>query len=156
MEITRLDQLDVTKKYTYADYLKWKIQERIELIRGYVWEMSAPNRRHQRIAGDFYGYVWNYLRNKPCQVFSAPFDVRLPRIDKATNESIITVVQPDVCVICDLNKLDMAGCIGAPDWVIEVLSKGNAREIHCLRRSWRARILDCTTRIRQHSGVLTQ
>lgn len=93
MEITRLDQLDFTKKYTYADYLEWKIQERIELIRGYVWEMSAPNRRHQRIAGDFYGYVWNYLRNKPSQVFSAPFDVRLPRIDKATNESIITVVQ---------------------------------------------------------------
>ncbi|WP_460673321.1 Uma2 family endonuclease [Larkinella ripae] len=129
MEITSLDQLDLTRQYTYADYLTWRVQERLELIRGYIWKMSpAPSRRHQQIVGNFYGLIWSHLKGKPCQVFMAPFDVRLPRTNKITNESIITVVQPDVCVICDPAKLDDAGCLGAPDLVIEVLSKGNTKK----------------------------
>jgi Uma2 family endonuclease len=57
-----------------------------------------------------------------------PFDVRLPRKHKVTNEDITTVTQPDLCVVCDAAKLDKAGCIGAPDWMIEVLSKGNTKK----------------------------
>jgi Uma2 family endonuclease len=129
MEITSLDQLDLTRQYTYADYLTWRVQERLELIRGYIWKMSpAPSRRHQQLVSNFHGIIWNYLKKQPCQVFIAPFDVRLPRTNKMTNEAIITVVQPDLCIICDRAKLDDAGCLGAPDLVIEVLSKGNTKK----------------------------
>lgn len=129
MPITSLDQLDLSKQYSYADYLTWRLQERIELIRGYIRKMSpAPSRRHQMLLGNFHLPVKSYFRHQPCQVFLAPFDVRLPRKHKITNHDITTVVQPDLCVICDPTKLDDAGCVGAPDWVIEILSKGNTKK----------------------------
>ncbi|WP_138992411.1 Uma2 family endonuclease [Larkinella sp. C7] len=129
MEITSLDQLDLTRQYTYADYLTWRVQERLELIRGYIWKMlPALGCRHQPLVGKFYLPFGNYMKGKPCQVFMAPFDVRLPRKNKPTNETITTVVQPDLCIVCDPAKLDDAGCIGAPDLVIEVLSKGNTKK----------------------------
>jgi Uma2 family endonuclease len=116
--------------YTYADYLKWTIQERLELIKGKVFRMSpAPNRKHQQLSANLFGLLWLFLRNQPCQVFSAPFDVRLPRKSKK-DEDITTVVQPDICVICDASKLDDRGAIGAPDIVVEILSPGNnAKEL---------------------------
>lgn len=126
--ITSLDQLDPNKQYTYADYLTWQFSDRVELLWGYIREMAAPNRRHQKIASDLHGNIWTYLRGKACQVYQAPFDIRLPRKHKVTNEEITTVTQPDLCVICDLAKLDNAGCNGAPDWIIEVLSKGNTKK----------------------------
>ena len=116
--------LDVNKIYTYADYLKWKIEERLELIKGKIFEMSAPNRVHQEISSFIHVSLGNYLRGKTCKVYSAPFDVRLPRKSKDDIE-IITVVQPDLCVICDPSKLDYKGCIGAPDIVVEILSPSN-------------------------------
>lgn len=128
MEITSLDQLDPTQQYTYADYLTWQFEQRVELIRGYIREMSAPNRRHQRISGNLALAFGIYLKGKSCQLFIAPFDVRLPRIDKKTNEPITTVIQPDLCIICDLTKLDDAGCLGAPDLVVEILSRGNSKK----------------------------
>ncbi len=113
-------------EYTYADYLKWTIEDRLELIKGKIFKMSpVPNLVHQRLSGDIHGIIWSFLRDKKCQVFSAPFDVRLPRKSRA-NEDIITVVQPDICVVCDPGKLDDKGCIGAPDIVIEILSPGNS------------------------------
>ena len=123
--ITSLDQLDPNQQYTYADYLTWRFSERVELLWGYVRQMAAPNRKHQRLVSNLHGNVWNYLRGKTCQVYQTPLDVRLPRKHPETNEDILTVVQPDLCAICDLEKLDDAGCIDAPDWVIEILSKGN-------------------------------
>lgn len=112
-------------KYSYADYLKWNLDEMVELIKGRVFKMSpAPNRVHQALSWQLSGMLYNYLKGKNCQAFSAPFDVRLPLKSKK-NEDIHTVVQPDICVICDLSKLDEAGCIGAPDLIIEILSKGN-------------------------------
>jgi len=128
LEITRLDQLDRTQQYTYADYLRWQIEDRLELIRGYVFEMASPNRRHQRILGNLFVNTANYLKGKTCEVYQAPFDVRLPRHNRKADEKVFTVVQPDLCVICDPEKLDDAGCIGAPDWVVEVLSKGNSKK----------------------------
>jgi Uma2 family endonuclease len=117
--------LDINKTYTYADYLKWKFEERVELIKGKIFKMSpAPNLIHQRISGELYGQLWSFLKGKPCRVFSAPFDVRLPRKSK-DDKDIITVVQPDISVICDLSKLDDKGCLGAPDIVIEILSPSN-------------------------------
>jgi Uma2 family endonuclease len=113
--------------YTYADYLRWTIEERLELIKGRIFRMSAPQRIHQRIVGNIYADIHQFLKGNPCQVFVAPFDVRLYR--KSTDDTdIMTVVQPDVCVICDPAKLDRRGCIGAPDIVVEVLSPGNNRK----------------------------
>lgn len=117
--------LDINKTYTYADYFKWKFDERVELIKGRIFKMSpAPNRMHQRLSGAIYNQLYNFLKGKKYEVYSAPFDVRLPRRSKE-DKDIVTVLQPDICVICDPEKLDDRGCIGAPDLVIEVLSPGN-------------------------------
>jgi len=126
----RFADLDLNKTYTYADYFKWKFEERVELIKGKVFKMSpAPNRAHQKLAGHIYRRIGNFLEGNPCEVYTAPFDVRIPRKSK-NDKDIITVLQPDVCVICDLTKLDFHGCIGAPDLVVEVLSPGNnAKEL---------------------------
>jgi Uma2 family endonuclease len=114
--------------YSYADYLSWTMDEMVEIIKGRVFKMSpAPKKIHQKISWRLSGLLYNYLKDKKCQAFSAPFDVRLP-VKSIKNEEIFTVIQPDICVICDLEKLDDAGCIGAPDLIIEILSKGNNKK----------------------------
>lgn len=126
----RFAELDLNKLYTYADYFQWRFEERVELIKGRIFKMSpAPNVRHQRICGEVYGQLWSFLKGKKCEVFVAPFDVRLPRKTNDDKE-IITVLQPDICVVCDPAKLDKRGCLGAPDIVVEILSPGNnAKEL---------------------------
>ena len=127
MEITRLSQLDLTKSYTYADYFSWKFEDRVELIKGKIFSMSpAPSRKHQEISQFISNEVYNFLKNQPCKVFSAPFDVRLQRIKD--DKKVHNVVQPDICVICDLSKLDDRGCSGAPELIIEILSPGNTKK----------------------------
>ena len=126
MIITNFDELDPSATYTYADYLKWQFDERIELIKGKIFRMSpAPATRHQLCVGEIYRYLGNYLYRKSCKVFVSPFDVRLTPLKKQESNKIYTVVQPDVCVICNPEKIDSKGCIGAPDLVVEVLSPGN-------------------------------
>jgi Uma2 family endonuclease len=128
--ITRLSQLDMNATYSYADYLIWKLKERVELIKGKVMAMSpAPNRYHQKVSGNLYGKLFNSFDNHPCDLYSAPFDVRL--LDKkksTTDKEVYTVVQPDLCVICDKSKLDDRGAFGAPDLVVEILSPGNSKK----------------------------
>ena len=128
--VKNIDQLDFTKQYTYADYLTWGFDERVELFRGWINRMSpAPLVSHQRISLKLSVQIDLYLTNKKYEVFAAPFDVRLTNKRKSLpNKSITSVVQPDICVICDLDKLDEKGCVGAPDWVIEILSPGNTRK----------------------------
>ena len=123
--ITSLDQLDPNGTYTYADYLLWQFTERVELLRGKIRQMAAPSMKHQRISIRFSRILANALWQTPCQVFAAPFDVRLTRTRE--DKDVITVVQPDLCVICDSAKLDDRGCNGAPDLIIEILSPGNSR-----------------------------
>lgn len=124
--ITHIDQLDLQGTYSYADYLHWKLEEYVELFRGKVMRMSpAPLRDHQRIAGRMFSDIEQYLRRKTCEVYIAPFDVRLPKKGNVADESVYTVVQPDLCIICDPLKLDRRGCIGAPDTMIEIVSRGN-------------------------------
>ena len=124
-EIMQLSDLDLSKTYTYADYLQWKFDERIELIKGRIFKMSpAPSSDHQEIVGNIYFAFKFYLLKKHCKVFIAPFDVRLTK-KSLLNEEVTTVVQPDICVVCDRRKIDKAGCIGAPDIVVEILSPGN-------------------------------
>ncbi|MDR2608684.1 MAG: Uma2 family endonuclease [Treponema sp.] len=120
-----------TSRYTYADYSAWETDKRYEIINGEAYMMSAPSVNHQIVSGELFGQFWNFLKGKPCQVFAAPFDVRLfPRDD----ESDDTVVQPDLLVICDASKIaDGKACRGAPDMVIEILSPSNT-EIPLLRK----------------------
>jgi Uma2 family endonuclease len=127
--ITSLNQLNAEGYYTYADYLMWEFQERVELLRGRLSKMAAPNVKHQKISVNLTVCLANTLKNKPCNIFAAPFDVRLPLPpQKMTSKKTDTVVQPDLCVICDESKLDEQGCIGAPDLVVEILSPGNSKK----------------------------
>jgi Uma2 family endonuclease len=122
--IVDYSQLDLSKSYTYWDYLKWQFADRVELIRGRIVKMSpGPNVNHQSLVTNVFGRLWTVFSNEPCRVFVAPFDVRLP---VSFGKKDTTVVQPDLCVICDSSKLDKQGCNGAPDLVVEILSPGNA------------------------------
>ena len=126
MEVMQLSDIDLNKTYSYADYLKWTFEDRLELIKGKVFKMTpAPASKHQRISWVISGELYHFLKDKSCEAYSAPFDVRLPRRNGDGDQQIFTVVQPDVCVICDPAKVDKRGCVGAPDIVVEILSPGN-------------------------------
>ena len=125
--ITDINELDRDKTYSYADYLTWQFQEKLELIKGKIFKKSpAPSTNHQRISMELAGILYNFFKPHQCNLFAAPFDVRLIDKKKSTiDKEIFTVVQPDLCVICDETKIDERGAIGAPDLVIEILSPGN-------------------------------
>ncbi len=111
------------RKYTYKDYLSWPDEERWEILEGEAWDMSpAPTSKHQKVSGEIFGNFWQYLQGKPCQVFPAPFDVRLVKDHLTDQQYIYTTVQPDISVICDPSKIDEKGCLGAPDLIVEILS----------------------------------
>ncbi|MFM9944584.1 MAG: Uma2 family endonuclease [Bacteroidia bacterium] len=123
--ITDYFKLDLNGTYTYSDYMLWHFKERVELIRGKIFKMSpAPNTNHQRLSFNLTTLFDSKFKGHKCQIFFAPFDVRLPVKSILKNT---TVVQPDLCIICDESKLDEQGCNGAPDLVVEILSPGNAR-----------------------------
>lgn len=128
--ITDLSQLDLNKTYSYADYLTWQFDEMVELIKGKIVQMApAPNVRHQSISSDLGRVLLNYFHRKKCRLFFAPFDVRLYDRRKSIllSKDIYTIVQPDLCVVCNPEFLDKKGCNGAPDWIIEILSKGKSK-----------------------------
>ena len=130
-KITDLSQLDPDGYYSYADYLTWSLDQAVELIRGKIVAMSpAPTSDHQSISRNLLLSIGNYLHKKPYKVFHAPFDVRLYDRKKSlvANREIHSVVQPDLSVICDTAKIDAQGCLGAPGWVIEILSRGNSKK----------------------------
>lgn len=134
--ITSLDQLDFNKTYSYADYLTWQFDGFVELIKGKIFPMSAPSRLHQKISMNLSKLLKTYIDDNylECEIYAAPFDVRLfrnpnesleTRLNK-TDKEVYTVVQPDICMICDLEKLDDKGCNGAPDLIIEIVSEKSA------------------------------
>ena len=128
--ITDLAQLDPNGSYTYADYLTWQFTELVELWRGkLIRRMSGPTDAHQIVAGELYRRISNLLYRQPCQVRIAPYDVRLVKLGTPphpADAAVRTVVQPDVCVICDPAKIEKRGCLGSPDLIIEVTSPGTA------------------------------
>jgi Uma2 family endonuclease len=127
-EISQLSEPDFSLEgYTYANLLTWNLDEMVELIKGKIYKMNTPMRLHQKVSGALFYKLYQFLEGKSCEVYDAPFDVRLPVKGKKDHQ-INTVVQPDICVICDPTKLDAAGCIGAPDLVVEILSIGNNRK----------------------------
>ena len=130
-KITHISQLDLNGTYTYADYLTWQFDEALELIKGKIMLMSpAPNVTHQSVSMHLSGILYPFFKHIDCRLFAAPFDVRLYDKNKSevATQDIYSVVQPDLCVICDHNKLDALGCSGSPDWIIEILSKGNSKK----------------------------
>ncbi len=121
-------QATYEKEYTYADYLTWQFDEMVELIRGRIFRMSpAPTSFHQKVSAVIFGEIYGYLKNKNCNVFAAPFDVILP-IGNKVNEKSTTVVQPDICVICDTSIIKRRGCFGAPDLIVEILSPSTSKK----------------------------
>jgi len=106
--------------FTYAEYLRLQLEGYYELLRGYLVKMPSPVDGHQVVTGWFHAELYQALKGTQCQVRIAPYDVRL---FPAEDHEQYTVVQPDVCVICDASIIERRGCHGAPDLVIEVLSK---------------------------------
>ena len=116
--------------FTYADYLAWPENESWELIEGIPFDMSpAPTPYHQEILGNLFLEINKVPKEKrgKCKIYIAPFDVRLPE-GKEADDEILTVVQPDISVICDPEKVDNKGCKGAPDFIIEITSPATAKK----------------------------
>jgi Uma2 family endonuclease len=92
--------------------------------------MAAPIRYHQGVSRQLSGKFFNYFEGNTCKFYAAPFDVRLYNRQKSerANKNIYSVIQPDICVVCDLTKLDRNGCLGAPDLMVEILSPGNSKK----------------------------
>ncbi len=130
---TKVEEPQSSMGFTYADYLTWNFKERIELIRGKIFKMSpAPSTFHQRISVNLETAISNFLNGKKCRMLHAPVDVRLKgkpfRKKKLRDDEITTVVQPDIIVVCDEEKLkDIRSVDGAPEFIIEILSPGNTR-----------------------------
>ena len=110
------------KHYTYEDYLELSKNDRIELIDGKIYKLPLPNRVHQDISQAIEKQFMVFLADKPYKMYHAPFRVRL--FDQ--QDTVTDVVEPDISVICDLEKLDDDGCNGAPDLIIEILSRSSA------------------------------
>lgn len=127
-KVYSLNELDESLTYSYAHYLNWLFEDRLELIKGKIYKMSpAPSRYHQKVSINMAKSFANFLTGKSCDIYTAPFDVRFSSKSK-DDKDIYTVLQPDICVICDKSKLDDRGCLGAPDLVIEILSPGNNKK----------------------------
>jgi len=113
-------------RYTYADLITWPEDERWELIDGIPYDMTpAPLQQHQDIVTELMVQFGVFLRDSPCRLYTAPFDVRLPRLDE-DGMTASTVVQPDLLVVCDREKLDGKGVVGGPTLVVEITSPSTA------------------------------
>jgi Uma2 family endonuclease len=123
-----VEEPDPSYTYTYADYMEWKFKERLELFRGKIFKLAAPNTLHLDVSMKLSYELYGFLQGKTCKAFAAPYDVRLPVKNRKKDNEITTVVQPDLGVVCDPSKIDARGVCGAPDLIIEILSPGNTRK----------------------------
>lgn len=115
-------------EYTYADYLKFQFEEMVELIKGKIYRMSpAPRVVHQAISRNLEIEIGSFLKGKKCLIYNAPIDVVLPIANKKRNKAT-TVVQPDICVICDPIIVEDKAIFGVPNWIIEILSQSTAKK----------------------------
>ena len=124
------------KKYTYADYLTWPENERWEIINGVPCMQVAPTWQHQALSRELLTQFNNYLKNKSCEVFASPFDLRLPEANE-TDEETTFVIQPDLVVICDKAGLKGTGYYGTPSLIIEISSPSTMRN----DKIWKIRVL---------------
>ena len=115
------------RRYTFADCLAWDESDRAEVINGEIVMMAPPSRVHQKISGELFRQLANFLEGKKCEAYAAPFAVRLFEKAGDAPEDVYTMVEPDISVVRDHDKLDSHGCKGAPDMVVEVLSPSTQR-----------------------------
>lgn len=131
--VSKVEELDMNAHYNAGQYLQWRFEEMVELIKGKVFKMSpAPRSNHQRVELALASLFFNNLGDNSCEVFASPFDVYLTHENdfrKAEN-----VVQPDVCIICDSSKIQEQGCVGAPDFIAEILSPSTRKKDLTLKR----------------------
>lgn len=124
---------DLTGTYSARDYMSWKLEGFMELIRGKVYKMAAaPLRQHQKVLRLLTKSFEKYFQ-LPCEIYFAPFDVYLIHPGENWKETA-NIFQPDLCVICDPSKLHDRGCMGSPDLVVEVLSSGTVAKDLGLKR----------------------
>lgn len=122
------------RTWTYADYLTWPEDERWELIDGEAFDMTpGAGTAHQVVSSNLHGLLWQFFEGKDCKLFHAPYDVRLPEKNES-DETTKNVVQPDILVVCDSNKLDEKGCKGAPDFVVEIISPSTSSKDHIRKK----------------------
>lgn len=109
--------------YTLEDYYALPEDRRTELIDGVLYDMASPSGVHQELIGILYLLFAQFVQAQkgPCKVIVSPFDVQLDRDDR-------TMVEPDLMVICDREKIQMRCCYGAPDMVIEIVSPSSRRK----------------------------
>ena len=110
-------------EYTIEDYYNLPDEHRVELIDGVIYDMTAPTYVHQGFGGEIYAFFRDYIRKNKgkCMAFISPADIQLDRDNK-------TMVQPDVFVICDRDKLKKRVLFGAPDLVVEILSPSTRKK----------------------------
>jgi len=123
-----VEEPDLSGTYSAAHYMRWKLEELVELIRGKIVKMSpAPSSDHQSISAELTSQVVSFFKKRKCRAFHAPFDVYLvhPDQDYKTTQNI---VEPDLCIICDPEKIRKFGCVGAPDLVVEILSPSTSKK----------------------------
>lgn len=109
--------MDLPVTHTIDDIYALPDGTRAELIDGQIYYMAPPSRIHQDISGELFGTIREYIKSNhiSCKPYTAPFAVFLNEDDK-------NYVEPDISVICDPQKLNDKGCMGAPDWIIEIVS----------------------------------
>lgn len=117
-----MNVIRIEDTYTIKDIYELPDGERAELIDGKIYYMAPPGTEHQRLVHHFDREIGNYIqgRSGDCEVFPAPFAVFLSDNDK-------NYVEPDISVICDRNKITEKGCLGAPDWIVEIVSPGSRK-----------------------------
>lgn len=108
------------KIMTLEQYEALTEKKRLEIFDGIAYDMANPSRDHQIILTELLFIIRAYLNTKGniCQVFPAPFDVML-------SDNPLTILQPDIMIVCDKSKVDKKRCNGAPDFIIEIVSPGN-------------------------------
>jgi len=118
------------KRYSYADYLTWADDVLREIIDGIVYSFASPTVKHAVAIRTFFGRAFNFLvkRKAKCKIYTAPFDVLLPTAGETDNDKIFNIVQPDICVVCDISKMESGVCVGAPDLIAEVLSPSTKKK----------------------------
>lgn len=119
--------LPMNKHLTYADLLEWPEDERYELYDGQPVALASPSIRHQEVLTALLLQIGQFLKGKPCKVFPAPCDLRLFESSEDAPEDVDIVLQPDLMVVCDKEKIDDHGVYGAPSLVIEILSESTRR-----------------------------
>ena len=114
--------------YTEDDYNNLPEDVRAELIDGQIYYQAAPSRIHQELLSELHYQIKDYIRSKggPCKVYPAPFAVKL-------SEDRKSIIEPDISVICNPDKLTDRGCTGAPDWIVEIVSPGNSSHDYVLK-----------------------